>query len=139
MTGPNVIRCPHWRKKNQRVMNRQPSTSISGKHRPENYGRGSTPSSLLDLTSIAPRSRKSFHFRSFPAAPRPTARPTQNDSDPFKDLGRARRHGRAADVPAAPAAPIWPTEADYPIVRSPVSFAATGQPMVLGHIQRRQL
>ena len=44
----------------------------------------------------------------------------------------------AADVPAAPAAPIWPTGADYPIVRSPVSFAATGQPMVLGHMQRRQ-
>jgi hypothetical protein len=43
----------------------------------------------------------------------------------------------AADVPAAPTAPIWPTGADYPIVRSPVSFAATGQPMVLGHIQRR--
>jgi putative tryptophan/tyrosine transport system substrate-binding protein len=27
--------------------------------------------------------------------------------------------------------------ADYPIVKSPVSFAATGQPMVLGHMQRR--
>jgi putative ABC transport system substrate-binding protein len=43
----------------------------------------------------------------------------------------------AADVPAVPAAPIWPTGADYPIVRSPVSFAATGQPMVLGQMQRR--
>src|SRR5258708_36195997 len=87
---------------------------------------------------MAPRSGNSCLSGSCPAAPRPTASPTQNDSDPFKDLGRARRHGRAADVPAAPAAPIWPTEADYPIVRSPVSFAATGQPMVLGHIQRRQ-
>src|SRR5437879_6401170 len=36
MTGPNVIRRPHSRKKNQRVMNCQPSTSISGKHHPEN-------------------------------------------------------------------------------------------------------
>src|SRR5437870_5009696 len=43
----------------------------------------------------------------------------------------------AADVPAAPTAPIWPTGADYPIVRSPVSFAATGQPMVLVSMQRR--
>src|SRR5262249_5265037 len=36
MTGLNVIRRPHWRKKNQCVMNRQLSTSISGKHHPEN-------------------------------------------------------------------------------------------------------
>jgi hypothetical protein len=36
MTGPTVIRRPHSRKKNQRVMNREPSTSISGKHHPEN-------------------------------------------------------------------------------------------------------
>src|SRR6266478_1932535 len=35
MTGSNVICRPHSRKKNQRVMNRQPSTSISGKHHPE--------------------------------------------------------------------------------------------------------
>jgi hypothetical protein len=35
-----VICRPHSRKKNQRVMNRQLSTSISGKHRPENYGEG---------------------------------------------------------------------------------------------------
>jgi hypothetical protein len=28
--------------------------------------------------------------------------------------------------------------ADYPIVKSPVSFAATGQPMVLGQIKRRE-
>jgi len=28
--------------------------------------------------------------------------------------------------------------AGYPIVKSPVSFAATGQPMVLGEMQRRQ-
>src|SRR6516225_3535129 len=38
MTGPNVIRRPHWRKKNQCVMNRQPSTSISGKHHPRAQG-----------------------------------------------------------------------------------------------------
>jgi hypothetical protein len=44
MIGSNVIRRPHSRKKNQCVMNRQPSTSISGKHHPENYGRGSGPS-----------------------------------------------------------------------------------------------
>jgi len=31
-----VIFRPHSRKKNQRVMNLQPSTSISGKHHPEN-------------------------------------------------------------------------------------------------------
>ena len=45
MTGSNVILGAHSRKKNQRVMNRQPSTSISGKHHPENYGRGSGPRS----------------------------------------------------------------------------------------------
>jgi len=37
-----------------------------------------------------------------------------------------------------PGAPRWPMGADYPIVKSPVSFAATGQPMVLGQMQRRQ-
>jgi hypothetical protein len=42
-----VICRPHSRKKNQRVMNRQLSTSISGKHRPENYGRGSRSSRVL--------------------------------------------------------------------------------------------
>src|SRR5262249_61301451 len=31
-----------------------------------------------------------------------------------------------------------PIGADYPIVKSPVSFAATRQPMVLGQMQRRQ-
>src|SRR5438132_9243210 len=36
-----------------------------------------------------------------------------------------------------PGAPRWPMGADYPIVKSPVSFAATGQPMVLGQMQRR--
>ena len=35
-------------------------------------------------------------------------------------------------------APRRPTGADYPIVKSPVSFAATGQAMVLGQMQRRQ-
>ena len=30
-------RRPHWRKENQCVMNRQQSTSISGKHHPENH------------------------------------------------------------------------------------------------------
>jgi putative tryptophan/tyrosine transport system substrate-binding protein len=34
-------------------------------------------------------------------------------------------------------APRRPIGADYPIVKSPVSFAATGQPMVLGQMQRR--
>jgi ABC transporter substrate binding protein len=43
----------------------------------------------------------------------------------------------AADVPAAPTAPRWPMGADYPIVKSPVSFAATGQQMVLGRMKRR--
>src|SRR6476646_8237695 len=52
MTGPNVIRRPHSRKKNQRVMNRQPSTSISGKHHPENYGRGSRPRAQPSRDSI---------------------------------------------------------------------------------------
>src|SRR5262245_55347886 len=46
MTGSNVIRRPHSRKKNQRVMNYRQSTSISGNHRSENYGRGSAPKSL---------------------------------------------------------------------------------------------
>jgi hypothetical protein len=43
-----VIRRPHSRKKNQCVMNRQPSTSISGKHHPENARREgkSTPRSV---------------------------------------------------------------------------------------------
>src|SRR3984893_5353264 len=47
MTGSNVICRPHSRKKKQRVMNCQQSTSISGKHHPENYGRGSRPSLRL--------------------------------------------------------------------------------------------
>src|SRR5262249_51138252 len=37
-----------------------------------------------------------------------------------------------------PGAPRWPMEAGYPIVKSPVSFAATGQPMVLVPMQRRE-
>src|SRR5258705_7920302 len=36
MTGSTVIHRPHGSKKNQRVMNRQQSISISGKHHPEN-------------------------------------------------------------------------------------------------------
>src|SRR5215468_6910261 len=36
-----------------------------------------------------------------------------------------------------PGAPQRPMGAGYPIVKSPVSFAATGQPMVLGQIKRR--
>src|SRR4051812_12595494 len=45
MTGPTVIRHPHWRKENQCVMNRKQSTSIWGKHHPENHkGEGSRPS-----------------------------------------------------------------------------------------------
>src|SRR5215216_3240887 len=38
MAGPKVIRDPRWRKQNQCVMNRQQSTSISGKDEPENHG-----------------------------------------------------------------------------------------------------
>jgi hypothetical protein len=39
-----VIRRPHWRKQNQCVMNRQPSTSILRNDHPENHkGEGSTP------------------------------------------------------------------------------------------------
>ena len=38
-------RRPHWRKENQCVMNRQQSTSISGKPHLENHkGEGNTPS-----------------------------------------------------------------------------------------------
>jgi hypothetical protein len=37
MTGTNVILRPHGRKENQRVMNRQQSTSISEKHESENH------------------------------------------------------------------------------------------------------
>src|SRR5262249_36184766 len=39
--------------------------------------------------------------------------------------------------PRSPGAPRWPMQAGYPIVKSPVSFAATGQPMVLVPMQRR--
>jgi hypothetical protein len=40
-----VKRRPHWRKENQCVMNRQQSTSISGKPHLENHkGEGNTPS-----------------------------------------------------------------------------------------------
>src|SRR5262249_43096255 len=51
MTGLNVIRRPHARKKNQRVMNRRQSTSISGKSPPRaRKGRGHTaPSSARRL------------------------------------------------------------------------------------------
>jgi len=49
-----VKRRPHWRKENQCVMNRQQSTSISGKHHPENHkGEGSTPNASLRLIKIA--------------------------------------------------------------------------------------
>ena len=52
MTGPNVILSPHRRKENQCVMNHQQSTSISGKHHPENHkGEGSTPRSWRQCTS----------------------------------------------------------------------------------------
>src|SRR5262245_59162434 len=52
MTGLNVIRRPHSRKKNQGVMNHQPPTSISGKHHPENArGEGTiTATAAVDLT-----------------------------------------------------------------------------------------
>src|SRR5262249_54238532 len=36
-----------------------------------------------------------------------------------------------------PGAPRRPMQGGYPIVKSPVSFAATGQPMVLVPMQRR--
>src|SRR5713101_4940675 len=59
MTGPNVICRPHSRKKNQRVMNCQPSTSISGKHHPENArGEGKSgataPAEAFDRMTPAP-------------------------------------------------------------------------------------
>src|SRR5215475_9034210 len=40
--------------------------------------------------------------------------------------------------PRSPGAPRGPMQAGYPIVKSPVSFAATGQPMVLVPMQRRE-
>src|SRR5262249_33339674 len=44
MTGATVIRGRHRRKKNQRVMNRRQSTSISGKRHPKNArGEGKEP------------------------------------------------------------------------------------------------
>src|SRR3954453_10342700 len=69
MTGLNVILGPYRRKENQCVMNHQQSTSISGKHHPENHkGEGNTPSALkcqgsvahdrearCDIASLAPR------------------------------------------------------------------------------------
>src|SRR5262249_29668355 len=52
ITGLNVIRRPHARKKNQRVMNRQQSTSISGNHQPENArGEGATIGTALAAAS----------------------------------------------------------------------------------------
>src|SRR5258708_33204956 len=53
MTGLNVIRRPHSRKKNQRVMNCQLSTSISGKHRPENArGEGAVTTTAVRVATI---------------------------------------------------------------------------------------
>jgi hypothetical protein len=49
-----VIRRQHSRKKNQRVMNRQLSTSISGKHYPENYGRGERTESAARAGPASP-------------------------------------------------------------------------------------
>ena len=49
-----MIRRPHWRKQNQCVMNRQPSTSILRNDHPENHkGEGSTPT--VPLEPIAPQ------------------------------------------------------------------------------------
>ena len=58
-----MLRRPHRRKKNQCVMNRQQSTSISGKHHPENHkGEGSRPS--LPLTAPIPTGCDVlWHFR----------------------------------------------------------------------------
>src|SRR5262249_17211177 len=47
ITGLSVIRRPHARKKNQRVMNGQLSTSISGKDYPENARGARRPSSAF--------------------------------------------------------------------------------------------
>src|SRR5215831_17451524 len=82
MTGSNVIRRPHSRKKNQCVMNRQPSTSISGKHRPENYGRGSRPSPPLALISLHTivRMRRLTSDRKGSAAMAKTRQPDSNST-----------------------------------------------------------
>ena len=63
--------------------------------------------------------------------------PTQNDSGPFKDSGPTRGHSRCCGRACGARSATWPAGAGYPIVRSPVSFAATGQPMVLGQMKRR--
>ena len=85
--------------------------------------------------ALVPQEQKSLHFANFSQSRWPQLRTIQV---PLRTWAARPGMVDAADVPAAPTAPIWPIEADYPIVRSPVSFAATGQPMVLGHIQRRQ-
>jgi hypothetical protein len=60
-----VIRHPHWRKENQCVMNRKQSTSIWGKHHPENHkGEGNTPNAQrpavrkMDRAKRDPSSRR---------------------------------------------------------------------------------
>ena len=57
-----VIRRPHRRKKSQCVMNRQQSTSISGKPHPENHKGGRTP--ILRLRRV-PGSRNVNQFDRF--------------------------------------------------------------------------
>jgi hypothetical protein len=85
--------------------------------------------------ALVPQEQKSLHFANLSQSRWPQLRTIQI---PLRTWAARAGMVDAADVPAVPTAPIWPTGADYPIVRSPVSFAATGQPMVLGHIQRRQ-
>jgi hypothetical protein len=61
-----VIFRPHRRKKNQRVMNRRQSTSISGKPHPENHkGEGNRPRRMAPLCLYFSGMRCSQSFPKF--------------------------------------------------------------------------
>src|SRR5271165_7225601 len=74
ITGTNVIPDPHRRKRNQRVMNHRQSTSISGKHEPENlvaegWGEGLVGKSVCGSNPSPGRPR--FAVLSFGSRPLP--------------------------------------------------------------------
>src|SRR5271166_1375595 len=58
ITGTNVIPDPHRRKRNQRVMNHRQSTSISGKHEPENLAGEGAERQAAELAQPARRRRE---------------------------------------------------------------------------------
>ncbi len=52
-----MIRRPHWRKRNQCIMNDWQSTSISGKHHPENLWGGVGVGVIVIALSMCPSTR----------------------------------------------------------------------------------